>query len=98
MTENHYEALPVVLYGFVLLMCGVAYSVLVFALKRVHPADSVIHRAIGGDAKGKISLAAYALGIVAAHWLPFVAIAIFVAVAIMWLVPDKRIERAMHEE
>jgi len=96
MTENHYAALPVVLYGFVLLMCGVAYTVLVVALKRVHPKDSVIHRAIGSDTKGKISLIAYTLGIIAAHWVPFVAIAIFVAVALMWLVPDRRIERALH--
>jgi hypothetical protein len=53
-TENHHEAPPVVLCGFVLLMCAIAYTILVIALKIIHDTSAVIHRAIGGDTKSKI--------------------------------------------
>ena len=94
MGENHFAALPVALYGGVLAMCGVAYTILVLTIIAAHGQDSVLAQAIGRDFKGKASLVLYAAAIPAALWLhPGVAGALFVAVALMWLVPDKRIER-----
>jgi uncharacterized membrane protein len=98
-TENHYAPLTIALYGSVLLMAAVAYTLLVFALRAAHPADAAIHRAIGGDRKGKISLALYTLGIGLGYWVsPWWGEACFVVVALVWLIPDRRIERALHEE
>ena len=94
MGENHFAALPMALYGGVLAMCGVAYTILVLTIIASHGQDSVLAQAIGRDFKGKASLVLYAAAIPAALWLhPGVAGALFVAVALMWLVPDKRIER-----
>ena len=96
MGENHFAALPTALYGGVLAMCGVAYTILVFTIISSHGQDSVLSQAIGRDFKGKASLLLYAAAVPAALWLhPGVAGALFVAVALMWLVPDKRIERQM---
>ena len=96
MGENHFAALPTALYGGVLAMCGVAYTILVFTIIASHGQDSVLAQAIGRDFKGKASLLLYAAAVPAALWLhPGVAGALFVAVALMWLVPDKRIERQM---
>ena len=96
MGENHFAALPTALYGGVLAMCGVAYTILVFTIISSHGQDSVLAQAIGRDYKGKVSLLLYAAAVPAALWLhPGVAGALFVAVALMWLVPDKRIERQM---
>ena len=94
MGENHFAALPTALYGGVLAMCGVAYTILVFTIIGSHGQDSVLAQAIGRDFKGKASLLLYAAAVPAALWLhPGVAGALFVAVALMWLVPDKRNER-----
>ena len=96
MGENHFAALPTALYGGVLAMCGVAYTILVFTIIASHGQDSVLAQAIGRDYKGKVSLLLYAAAVPAALWLhPGVAGALFAAVALMWLVPDKRIERQM---
>ena len=96
MGENHFAALPTALYGRVLAMCGVAYTILVFTIISSHGQDSVLSQAIGRDFKGKASLLLYAAAVPAALWLhPGVAGALFAAVALMWLVPDKRIERQM---
>ena len=96
MGENHFAALPTALYGGVLAMCGVAYTILVFTIIASHGQDSVLAQAIGRDFKGKASLLLYAAAVPAALWLhPGVAGALFAAVALMWLVPDKRIERQM---
>ena len=96
MGENHFAALPTALYGGVLAMCGVAYTILVFTIISSHGQDSVLAQAIGRDFKGKASLLLYAAAVPAALWLhPGVAGALFAAVALMWLVPDKRIERQM---
>ena len=96
MGENHFAALPTALYGGVLAMCGVAYTILVFTIISSHGQDSVLSQAIGRDFKGKASLLLYAAAVPAALWLhPGVAGALFAAVALMWLVPDKRIERQM---
>jgi len=88
---------PVVVYGVVLLGSAVAYFVLTRALLAVHQPGSTLAVAIGADWKGKLSAIAYVAGIVCAFVAPLLAIAVYVAVAIVWLVPDRRIERVMPE-
>jgi uncharacterized membrane protein len=98
MGENHFAPLPVALYGFVLLMAAVSYTLLVRALLARHGGDSILARAIGSDFKGHVSLAAYVLAILAALPLRWLACALYVAVAILWLVPDRRIERVLIDQ
>ena len=97
MGENHFAALPVSLYGVVLLLSGVAYFILVRSLLAHHPRDSELARAIGNDFKGKASVAVYAVAIPLAFVNAWIACALYVVVAIMWLIPDRRIERALAE-
>ena len=97
MGENHFHALPVALYGVVLLMAGFAYTILVRVLVRHHGHESALARAIGRDFKGKVSLAAYVAAIPLAFVHEWIAMALYLAVAIMWLVPDRRIEAALKE-
>ena len=101
MGENHFERWPTMLYGLNLLFCALAYVVLQGALVRHHGAQSALARALGRDMKGKASVAGYVLGIVlaAVNW-PHIGALFFVAVALLWLVPDRRMERlvtAAHE-
>ena len=93
--ENHFAAAPTALYGTVLLLAGVAYTILVRALLAHHDHDSKLARAIGTDRKGWLSLALYAAGIGVSFVQPVVSNLVYVAVAIMWLVPDTRIEREL---
>ena len=93
--ETHFSALPVAAYGVVLMMAGVAYFFLVKALIVKHGKDSAIARAIGRDFKGKISVVIYAAAIVSAFFNAGIACALYVVVALMWLVPDKRIEKVL---
>ena len=93
--ENHFAAAPTALYGMVLLMAGLAYTILVRALLAHHDHDSKLARAIGTDRKGWLSLALYAAGIGFSFVQPVASNLIYVAVAIMWLVPDTRIEREL---
>ncbi len=95
MGENHFAAWPVALYGVVLLMAGVAYFILARALIALHGAHSVLATAIGADVKGRISIVLYMVAIPLALVQPLLACAVYVAVAVMWLVPDRRIEKAM---
>lgn len=97
MGENHFGALPVALYGVVLLMAGLAYTLLVARLLRHHGEDSVLARAIGTDVKGKISMVGYAAAIPLAWVHIGLSLAIYAGVAAMWLVPDRRIEKHLHE-
>jgi uncharacterized membrane protein len=97
MGENHFAAWPVAVYGAVLMLSGVAYFILVRTLLWCHPQDSVLARAIGGDFKGKISVVIYASAIGLAFVEAWLACALYVLVAIIWLVPDRRIERALGE-
>jgi uncharacterized membrane protein len=90
-------AAPVVVYGIVLLGSAVAYFVLTRALLAIHPPDSPLAVALGKDWKGKLSAVAYLVGIGAAFASAWAAIAIYVAVAVVWLVPDRRIERVTAE-
>jgi len=95
MGENAFARNPVALYGGVLLMAAVAYTLLVRALLKHHEPDSALARAIGSDAKGKISLALYVLGILSSWVHTAVALLFYVVVVVIWLVPDRRIERAL---
>src|SRR5712692_9047442 len=95
--ENHVAALPTALYGVALLMPAIAYYILQTAIVRVHGADSSLAKALGDDFKGKISPLLYILGIALAFVSPWLSIAIYVLVALIWLIPDRRIEKAISE-
>lgn len=95
--ENAFAPVPVAVYGVVLLMAGFAYWLLVRALIARHGSDSVLAAAIGSDFKGKVSLAIYVLAILVASTNRWISCALYVAVAILWLIPDRRIERALAE-
>lgn len=93
MGENHFAALPAAVYGFVLLMAAIAYWILEQRIIASQGENSVLKKAIGKDWKGKLSPALYIAGILLAFVSQWLAMAIYVAVALMWLVPDRRIER-----
>ncbi len=93
--ETRFAALPVALYGGVLLLAAIAYYILARSLVSLHGADSVIARALGRDFKGKISIVIYIASMPLAFLRPALALALFVVVAIMWLVPDPRIEKTL---
>lgn len=97
MGQNHFTAWPVALYGIVLLLAGVAYFILTKRLLALHGSDSALARSVGSDRKGKISIVIYAAAIPLAFVEPWIAGAGYVIVAIMWLVPDPRIERTLAE-
>ena len=88
---------PVVVYGLVLLLAAIAYLVLTRALLALHPSGSRLAIAIGSDRKGRLSTIAYVVGIVVAFFVAWVAIAIYIGVAVVWLVPDRRIERVVED-
>ena len=95
MGENHLARLPVALYGVVLLGAAVAYRILTWALLAEHGRDSALARAMGRDRKGKISLVLYALAIILAAVSAWAAAAIYVGTALMWFVPDRRVEKTL---
>jgi uncharacterized membrane protein len=97
MDENHFAPVTVAAYGAVLLCAAIAYFILTRVLLRNHPYDSPLHKALGSDFKGKISLVLYAVAIPLAFWLKWVSLALYVGVALIWLVPDRRFERALAE-
>jgi uncharacterized membrane protein len=98
MGENHFAPGPVALYGVVLLLSAVAFYILVRALLAAHGSDSVLARAIGSDLKGKASIAVYIVGILASRSWPLAATVIYAVVALMWVIPDRRIERSLSSE
>lgn len=95
MGENNFTELPVACYGVVLLFSAIAYFILVQALLAVHGRDSLLATALGKDFKGKISVVIYLIAIPLAFINPLFSCSIYVLVAIMWLIPDKRIERTI---
>jgi TMEM175 potassium channel family protein len=97
MGENHFAALPSALYGAVLLMAAIAYWILVRAIIAGEGRDSLVARAIGKDTKGLLSILLYAVAIPLAFVTPWVSQSVYVIVALMWLVPDRRIERMLAE-
>lgn len=96
MGENHFAALPVLFYGIVALMSGIAYYILTVQLIKTHGKDSTLAQALGKDSKGIISVVLYLAAIGFALFYPMVSCAIFVGVAVMWLIPDKRIEKVIN--
>jgi len=98
MGENHFAPLPTALYGVVLLLAAGAYKILQGRILTTEPTDSRLRQALGLDLKGKLSPLFYLLGIVAAFWQPWIGGAFYIAVACLWLVPDRRIERALSFE
>ncbi len=97
MDENHYAPLTVAAYGVVLLCAGAAYFILTHVLLASHEAGSLLHKALGTDFKGKISVVIYAVAILLAFVLTWAALALYAGVALMWLVPDTRFERLLAE-
>jgi uncharacterized membrane protein len=95
MGVNHFAALPVAAYGVVLLCAGIAYFLLSRSLIALHGEGSHLATALGSDAKGRTSLAIYAAAILAASVEPLVSCGLYVCVAVIWLVPDRRIERVL---
>jgi uncharacterized membrane protein len=97
MDENAFAAAPVALYGCILLMAGVAYYVLAHILIRDNGPDCALAKAVGKDRKGSASILIYALGVAATLLNPWISIALYVAVAIIWFIPDRRVENTLHE-
>ena len=95
MGENHFAAWPVAFYGVVLLFAAIAYFILARALVSHHGADSALAKALGKDFKGKVSVVFYAVAILLSFVNSWLACALYVLVAVMWLIPDRRIERAL---
>jgi len=95
MGENHFAPWPVALYGVVLLGAGLAYFILARALIALHGRESVIATALGTDFKGRLSLVFYVVAIPLAFVRSWLACALYVLVAVMWLVPDRRIEKKL---
>jgi uncharacterized membrane protein len=93
MGENEFAALPSAIYGVVMLMAAIAYTLLQTAIIRFQGKESPLREAVGGDAKGKVSAALWAVAIPLAFLHQAIADVIYVAVALIWLVPDRRIER-----
>jgi uncharacterized membrane protein len=99
MGENHFAPLPTALYGVVLLMAAVAYLILQRSIIAAEGERSALRQAVGHDWKGKASLIAYVAAICASLRWPWLSQALYVLVALMWLIPDRRIERVLqHEE
>jgi uncharacterized membrane protein len=95
MGENRFAAAPSAIYGAVLLMAAIAYWILQQLIIASQGQDSLLKKAVGGDWKGKLSPVLYAVAIGLAFWLQWVSIGLYVLVALIWLVPDRRIERVL---
>ena len=95
MGENHFAESPVALYGMVLLCSAIAYFILTRALLSIHARDSLLAIALGADFKGKISMVIYLVAIPLAFFRWWLAYYLYVLVAVMWLVPDRRIEKTI---
>ncbi len=93
MDQNHFQSWPVAVYGMDLLMAGLAYFILTQTLLHIHGRDSTLAKSIGSDRKGKVSMAVYAAAIPLAFVKTWIAGACYVIVVVMWLIPDRRIER-----
>ena len=101
MGENHAASVPTALYGLVSLLAAIAYYVLQTAIVADHGRDSALADALGRDLKGRMSPVAYAIAIPLAFVSPWISIAVYVGVALMWLIPDRRLESrfgALHPE
>ena len=98
MGENHVAPTPSALYGVVWFGAAISYTILQMAIIRSQGKESLLHAAVGSDWKGKVSLVFYVVGIASTLVVPFVAEVFYVAVALVWLVPDRRIERTLAQQ
>jgi uncharacterized membrane protein len=98
MGENHFASIPTAFYGGVLLMAAIAYTILQWQILRIEGPQSVLATALGTDLKGKLSPLVYIVAIGAAFVNPAIAEGMYVLVALLWLIPDRRIERALAVE
>jgi len=96
--ENHFETAPTIAYGIVLFMCAMAYSLLVRRLIQHHDKNAALAEAIGDDRKGKMSIVLYLVGIAVSWFAAWLGFLVYVGVAIMWLIPDRRIEKKVGEK
>jgi uncharacterized membrane protein len=95
MGENHFAAWPVALYGVILILAAIAYFILTRALIALHGRESVLATAVGRDFKGKVSVVIYLVAIPLAFVNSWLAGGLYVLVAALWLVPDRRIEQTL---
>ncbi|MCE9520990.1 MAG: TMEM175 family protein [Alphaproteobacteria bacterium] len=95
MGENHFAPAPVAVYGIVLFMAAIAYTILIRLLIAAHGSDSTLAKAIGGDVKGYVSLALYAAGVALSFVSSSGAFALYTVVALIWFIPDRRIEKTV---
>ena len=95
MGENHFTAVPTALYGIVLLMAAIAYYLLQQAIIRAQGQDSILKKAIGRDWKGKLSPVLYIIAIITALRSSWIAQVVLVIAALIWLIPDRRIEKRL---
>lgn len=93
--EHGMQTEPVAFYGVVLMLSGLAFTILTAALVRAHENNSALHKAVGHDWKGKASVLLYAIAIALAFYLPVISYVIYAGVAAIWLIPDRRIESRM---
>ncbi len=95
MGENHFASVPSALYGVVLLMAAIAYWILQQLIIASQGPDSILKKAVGGDWKGKLSPILYAVAIPVAFWWQWASLSLYVFVALLWLIPDRRIENIL---
>lgn len=98
MGEHHFALWPVIMYGVVLFLAALAYTLLVIVIKKTEGQHSLVVNAIGNDAKGKYSLLFYIAGIGFSFINPWIGVALYSTVACIWFIPDRRIENAMREQ
>ena len=98
MGENHLAPLPSAIYGCVLLMAAIAYWILQSLIIRTQGPESILRRAVGGDWKGRLSPALYLLAILMTSWSQVITQLIYLTVALIWLIPDRRIENQLAHE
>lgn len=95
--KNHFSALPMAFYGLILLMSAISYSILQRQIIISHGTHSILSKAIGKDLKGKLSILLYFIAIVSTYFIQWIAAAIYIIVALIWLIPDQRIEVIIKE-
>lgn len=97
MGENHFAPLPGAVYGVVLLLCAIAYTILQIQIVRYQGKDSLLAKALGNDLKGKLSVVFYVLAIPLAFVSQWISYGLYILVALMWLLPDRRIEEKVND-
>lgn len=98
MSEDHFQNLPVAVYGVVLGLCGAAYTILMRTLLHCNPEDGALAQAAKGDRRDWMSVIAYVVAVVLAFFVPYVSFVIYVLVALVWIVPSPRFERTVRSE